>query len=356
MNLLSAKVGDNMKLDERKKKILSSVVEDYIESAEPVGSKTLVEKYHLDYSSATIRNEMKLLEEEGYLEQPHVSAGRIPSTKGYRYYVDNLMKERKLSMVDIDYINNTINGFGDTDAIFEQIADVVSKVLATPTVITKNNTDTVENIKVVKISDKLLLIVLMSKNGTVKDCIAKLTDTVEDNVIDQMTSILNQDLTGTPFSELHLALNNVIKKDLEVFSGVMNDIVNSIRYELSKDLKKLNSGLESILENPDFSDIERVKNFVNMISTQEIIDTALQKSKEDKLSIVIGSENKEVLLNDYTIISLDIERDNKYLGKLSVIGPKRMNYAKTISTLKYIKEKFNTTLTINKDKDDSKGG
>ena len=89
-----------MKLDERKKKILSSVVEDYIESAEPVGSKTLIEKYHLDYSSATIRNEMKLLEEEGYLEQPHVSAGRIPSTKGYRYYVDNLMKERKLSMVD----------------------------------------------------------------------------------------------------------------------------------------------------------------------------------------------------------------------------------------------------------------
>ena len=92
-----------MKLDERKKKILSSVVEDYIESAEPVGSKTLVEKYHLDYSSATIRNEMKLLEEEGYLEQPHVSAGRIPSTKGYRYYVDNLMKERKLSMVDINW-------------------------------------------------------------------------------------------------------------------------------------------------------------------------------------------------------------------------------------------------------------
>ena len=107
---MSAKNGDSMNLDERKKKILSSVVEDYIESAEPVGSKTLVEKYHLDYSSATIRNDMKILEEEGYLEQPHISAGRIPSTKGYRYYVDNLMKERKLSMMDIDYINSTING------------------------------------------------------------------------------------------------------------------------------------------------------------------------------------------------------------------------------------------------------
>ena len=347
-----------MKLDERKKKILSSVVEDYIESAEPVGSKTLVEKYHLDYSSATIRNEMKLLEEEGYLEQPHVSAGRIPSTKGYRYYVDNLMKENKLSMVDIDYINNTINGFGDTDAIIQQVADVVSKILATPTVVTKNNTDTVENIKVVKISDKLLLVVLMSKNGTVKDCFAKLTDTVEDQVIDQMTTILNQNLSGTPFSELHLALNKVIRKDLEVFSEAMGEVVNSIKYEMSKDLKKLNSGMENIFEKPEFSDIEKVKNFVNMISTKEIIDTALSNSKDDKLSIIIGSENKEVLLNDYTIISLDIEKDNKYLGKLSVIGPKRMNYAKTISTLKYIKEKFNSTLMLNNknDNDDSKGG
>ena len=335
-----------MKLDERKKKILSSVVEDYIESAEPVGSKTLVEKYHLDYSSATIRNEMKLLEEEGYLEQPHVSAGRIPSTKGYRYYVDNLMKERKLSMVDINYINSTITGFGDIDDIFEQVADVVSKVLSTPTVITKNNTDTIEKIKVVKISDNLLLIVLMSENGTVKDCIAKLTDTVEDTVIDKMTSILNQNLSGKPLQELHYVLNDVIKKDLQAFSGVMEQIVNSIKYEMSKDMKKLNSCVEKILENPEFSDIETVKNFINMISTKEIIDTALDKSKNNKLSIVIGSENKEVLLNDYTVISLDIEKDNKYLGKLSVIGPKRMNYAKTRSTLKYINEKFNNTLKV----------
>ncbi|MGN1012466.1 MAG: heat-inducible transcriptional repressor HrcA [Clostridia bacterium] len=338
-----------MNLDERKKKILSSVVEDYIESAEPVGSKTLVEKYHLNYSSATIRNDMKILEEEGYLEQPHVSAGRIPSTKGYRYYVDNLMKEKKLSMVDIDYINSTINGFGDVDDIIEQVADVVSKVLSAPTVITKNNTDTIENIKVVKISDNLLLIVLMSKNGTVKDCIAKLTDTVEDTVIDKMTSILNQNLSGTPLQELHYALNNVIKKDLEAFSEVMEQIVNSIKYEMSKNMRKLNSGVEKIFENPEFSDVETVKNFINMISTKEIIDSALDRTRDNKLSIVIGSENKEVLLNDYTVISLDIEKDNKYLGKLSVIGPKRMNYAKTISTLKYINEKFNGILKLNKD-------
>ena len=179
-----------MNLDERKKKILSSVVEDYIVSAEPVGSKTIMEKYNLEYSSATIRNDMKLLEEAGYLEQPHVSAGRIPSTKGYRYYVDNLMKEKKLSMIDINYIDNSITGFGDTEKLFEQAADVVSKILLRPTLLTVKTDDLLENIKIVKISDKVLLIVLMSNNGTIKDCIVKLTDELEESTIEELSNCL----------------------------------------------------------------------------------------------------------------------------------------------------------------------
>ena len=243
-----------MNLDERKKKILSSVVEDYIVSAEPVGSKTLVDKYHLKYSSATIRNEMKLLEEGGYLEQPHVSAGRIPSTKGYRYYVDNLMKDKKLSLVDINYIDNSITGYGDTEKLLEQAADVVSKILLRPTLLTLQNQDLLENIKIVKISDKLLLIVLMSKNGTVKDCFAKITDSVPEKVVDELTGILNKNLVGTPLENLSIALNAVIKKELSAFSFILGQICESIKYELSKDVKKISSNVESILDLPEFSD------------------------------------------------------------------------------------------------------
>ena len=204
-----------MDLDDRKKRILASVVEDYIVSAEPVGSKTLVDKYHLNYSSATIRNDMKLLEEGGYLEQPHISAGRIPSTKGYRYYVDNLMKEKKLSMLDINYIDNTITGFGDSEKLLEQAAEVISKILLRPTLFKYKSHEVLDNIKIVKISDKLLLIVLMSQNGTVKDCIAKLTDTVTDETIDELTKVLNKNLSGTPIENLHIALNQVIEKELK---------------------------------------------------------------------------------------------------------------------------------------------
>lgn len=333
-----------MELDDRKKKILSSVVEDYIVTAEPVGSKTLAEKYNLNYSSATIRNEMKLLEEAGFLEQPHISAGRVPSTKGYRYYVDNLMNDKKLSMLDINYIDNSITGFGDTEKLLEQAADVVSKVLLRPTVLTLKSQDVIENIKIVKISDKLLLVVLMSQNGTVKDCIAKLTDTVEEQTIEELTNVLNKNLKGTPLEKLNIALSTVIANELSNFSSILGEICKSIRYEFDSKNKRLNSNVESILNLPEFSDVEKAKNFVNMLSTKEIVDTVLEEAKSNELGIVIGSESKEILLKDYTIISLDIKSKDTLLGKLSVVSPKRMDYSKTISTLKYINSKFKNLL------------
>lgn len=337
-----------MNLDDRKKKILSSVVEDYIASAEPVGSKTIMERYNLEYSSATIRNDMKLLEENGYLEQPHISAGRIPSTKGYRYYVDNLMKEKKLSMIDINYIDNSITGFGDTEKLFEQAADVVSKILLRPTLLTVKTDDLLENVKIVKISDKVLLVVLMSKNGTVKDCIVKLTDELEESTIEELSTLLNKNLKGTPLEKLNTVLNDIIAKELNSFSFVLDKICESIKYEISKDSKKLSANVGDILELPEFSDIERVKNFVNMLSTKEIIDATLEKAKENQLGIIIGSESKEMLLKDYSIISLDVETEDKHLGKISVVGPKRIDYSKTIATLKYIDNKLKNIFSKSK--------
>lgn len=344
-----------MELDERKKKILSSVVEDYIMSAEPVGSKTIVDKHNLEYSSATIRNEMKLLEEEGYLEQPHISAGRIPSTKGYRYYVDNLMKENELSLVDINYIENNITGFGDTEKLLSEAASVISKLLLRPTVLTvKENSDVLDHIKVLKISDKLLLVVILSKNGTVKDCFAKLTDEVPEEMIKDLTKHLNENLKGTPLEKLQIALNEVISKELKRFGYVLEEICNSIKYEMSKEQNKLNAGMESILELPEFSDIEKAKKFVNVLSTKEIISDVVEKIEDDSLGIIIGSENSEVMLKDYSIISLNIEDEKGKKGKISVISPKRIDYSRTISILKYINNKCKGFFSV-KSKEDIDG-
>ena len=194
----------------------------------------------------------------------------------------------------------------------------------------------------------------MSKNGTVKDCFAKITDSVPEKVVDELTGILNKNLVGTPLENLSIALNAVIKKELSAFSFILGQICESIKYELSKDVKKISSNVESILDLPEFSDIEKVKKFMNILSTKDVIDKTLQNTIDNELGIVIGSESKEVMLKDYSIISLNIETEERKIGKLSVVSPKRLDYSKTISTLKYINNKFKTLIT-NNDKD-KKGG
>jgi len=326
-------------LDDRKKKILASVVEDYITSAEPVGSKTIADKYNLEYSSATIRNEMKLLEEAGFLEQPHVSSGRIPSSKGYRYYVDNLMISQQLSMLDINYINNSITGYGNTEDLFEQVADTVSKILNRPTILTMKNKDVLESIKILKISDKILLVILMSENGTIKDVIAKLTDTIPDDSVRDLSKLLNTNLQGTPIEKLYEVLSSVISKELKIYSNVLEKICEGIKCEISGENKLVSNNLKSILDLPEFADIEKARNFLNMISTKNAVDTVIDEISSKKLGIVIGSENQEIMLKDYSIISLNLTNDDGYMGKISVVSPKRIDYSKTVSTLNYINEK-----------------
>lgn len=342
-----------MNLDERKKKILATVVENYIESAEPVASKTIAEKYEREFSSATIRNEMKQLEEIGFLEQPHISAGRIPSTKGYRYYVDNLMKDNILTMVDIDYINNNIVSYGNAEATLENAASVISKILNLPAVLHIENKDVVENIKILKVSDKILLIVLMSKAGTVKDVIVKITDTVPEDKIDELNKLLNQNLKGTPLETLPNVLSSAINSQLSSFSDILTALAISLNNEIREESNNnVKTDVKSLLDIPEFSDTNKMKELLNILGTKEIINEVMKKIKEDDISIVIGSEHKDVLLKDYSIISLDMENPN-INTKLAVLGPKRTDYAKAIATLKYVNNKLKNIFS---NKEDKKGG
>lgn len=329
-----------MNLDERKKKILATVVENYIESAEPVASKTIAEKYEREFSSATIRNEMKLLEEIGLLEQPHISAGRVPSTKGYRYYVDNLMKEDILTMVEVDYINNNIVSYGDVEATLENAANVISKILKLPAVLHVENRDVIEDIKILKVSEKLLLIVLMSKAGTVKDVIVKITDTVPEDKLDELNKLLNKNLKGTPLETLPDILNSAINDQLSKFSDILSALAISLNYEMKENAtKNIKTDVNSLLDIPEFSDTSKMKELLNILNTKQILNDVMEKIKENDVSIVIGSEHSDVILKDYSIISLDMENPNMNT-KLAVLGPKRTDYSKAIATLKYVNNKL----------------
>lgn len=335
-----------MALDDRKQQILKAVVEDYIMSAEPVGSKALVEKYKLNYSSATIRNDMKLLEEGGYLSQPHVSSGRVPSTKGYRYYVDNLMKEKKLSMVDINYIENSISGFGNYEGLIEEASKVVSKVLNMPTVCSINHEDIIESVKVVNISDRILMVVLVSKSGSVKDCIVKINEKISEDMMQQMNTVLNQNLKDTPYQKICDVLNSLIEREVSIYKSVIDDITKTVKQEvINKNNIKVNSEtVPALLDMPEFEDISKARNLINLLSARDVLDITLKKVPSNDLSVVIGNEIEEVVLKDYTIVSLNIKSKDETVGKIGVIAPKRIDYSKTISTLKYIDKKLKEIL------------
>ena len=340
-----------MNLDERKRKILATVVENYIESAEPVASKTIADKYEREFSSATIRNEMKQLEDIGLLEQPHISAGRVPSTMGYRYYVDNLMKENILTMVEVDYINNNIISYGDAEATLENAANVISKILKLPAVLHIENKDVIENIRILKVSEKILLIVLMSKAGTVKDVIVKITDTVPEEKLDELNKVLNKNLKGTPLETLPDILNSAISSQLSKFSDILSALALSLNYEMKeKSNKNVKTDVNSLLEIPEFADTNKMKELLNILNTKQIINDVMEKIKENEISIVIGSEHKDVVLKDYSIISLDMENTNMNT-KLAVLGPKRTDYAKAIATLKYVNNKLKNIFSQNQEED-----
>lgn len=343
-----------MNLDERKKRILSSIVEDYIISAEPVGSKLIAEKYEKEYSSATIRNDMKLLENNGYLEQPHVSSGRVPSTKGYRYYVDNLMQNNTLTMVDIDYINNNIVSYGNVEATLENAATVISKVLNLPTMSHLKNTDTVENVKILKISEKILLIILMSKTGRVKDVIVKITDSFSKYKMDELSKVLNQNLKGTPLENLSQVLGKAIGTELEKFSEVLTAIENAMKYEVIEENSNFKTDIASLIERPEFSKAENIKKLFNVINTKDIIKEAIEKIKSEQVSVVIGNESEEFLLKDYSIISLDLNDNtpDAFDASISVIGPKRVDYSKAIAIFKLAGDRLKNILSNNKEREE----
>ena len=341
-----------MNLDERKKKILATVVENYIESAEPVASKTIAEKYEREFSSATIRNEMKQLEEIGLLEQPHISAGRVPSTKGYRYYVDNIMKDNTLTMVDIDYINNNIVSYGSAQATLENAANVISKVLKLPTLLHIEDKDVIENVKILKVSDKVLLIVLMSKSGAVKDVIIKITDSVPEDKLDELNKVLNQNLKGTPLENLPNILSSAISEQLSKFSDILNALALSINYEIKENVtSNVKTDVKSLLDIPEFSDTNKMKELLNILNTKEIILEVMEKIEENDISIVIGSEHHDLLLKDYSIVSLDIENPGVNT-KLAVLGPKRTDYSKAVATLKYVNNKLKNLFSKDENEED----
>lgn len=347
-----------MLLDERKKKILEAVIEEYNLTAEPVGSTKLASDYNLGLSSATIRNEMASLEELGYLDKPHTSAGRVPSSKGYRLYVDNIMKEKSLTVKEKSLIDNVIrNDILKFDSLMQEASNILSKLTNYASIAIEPELDNceVEEIKLVKLGHDRLMIVILANNGIIKESIVKYDEEIPEQNIEIFNNYLNYKLQGRNFKEIYdnvdeyvgHELENINEKIVPLFAELNNLLIN-------KNAKVHMEGATKLLDLPELKKTDTLKNFLNIIETQDAIKEIARSGYDGNINVYIGSECAFEDLKDFTIITYKQSINDKDVGTIGLIGPKRMDYKTVIPMIKYIGDTIQEKMKQGGEDDDRK--
>ena len=334
-------------LDNRKKKILELIINEYITRIEPVSSNTIITRYDLDISSATVRNDMMALEKLGYLEKTHLSSGRIPSNKGYEFYISNLLDDKKLDIDEIKYINSKLK-----DNIFEieELTKIATNTISEVTHYTAISiAPTIDNqiiqeIKFMLLGNRMLMAVILTKDGMIKETIIKFNDDISQDQVDVLTVFFNNKLRGRPLSLINVPLEKYIIDEMNVKASVIKPIAKKLTQFINKSDKLYYKGADHLLDNPEFRSNELAKKFYGILDNEEkivnLLSSGIDSSFEtDDFKIYIG--NLENGLKDLSIIAFKNEINGKDMGTIGIIGPTRMNYSKVISVLKYINKKLN---------------
>ena len=301
-------------LDNRKKKILQAIVEEYIETAEPVSSKSIVEKHGIDYSSATIRNDMAELEKISLLDKPHTSAGRIPSAQGYRYYVDELLNYNDISMQEIKYIQT-------------QLATKVNQIED----LTKIATSTLSEIT------------HYTSVGIGPRVASQNIEEVTQEQVDTITYLFNNKLKGKPLTQIDKPMEEYMHSEMSSVLNVVKPVLEQLNKAINEDAPIYMEGANKSFDLPEFKSLDIAKNFVNILDTdktKQMIDVLNSDDNQDEINVYIGDENVDEALKDFSIITFKHKEEGKDLGTIAIIGPTRMDYSKVISAMKYISKKL----------------
>lgn len=331
-------------LNDRKKQILQAVIEEYISAAEPVSSGTIVEKYNLGFSSATIRNDMADLEHEGYLEKPHTSAGRIPSVKGYRFYVDELLNDENISLEEIQYIKENLQTkVNEIEDLTKITTNTISEMTHYTTVAIGPDSinNIIKDIKFILLGERLLMAVILTENGAVKETIIKYDEDVSQNQINDLNVTFNNKLRGKPLEKIDKPMEEYILSTMESQVGVIKPIIQQLNRSLEETNKIYLEGASKVFDFPEFKKIDTAKNFLSILDTKEEMLEIFNSGLAKDINVYIGDENENEDLKDLSVITFKHRIGNQDLGTIGIIGPKRMNYSKVISIMKYISKKLN---------------
>lgn len=335
-------------LDDRKLKILYAIIDSYINTSEPIGSRTISKQYNIGISSATVRNEMSDLEELGFLNKAYSSSGRIPSEKAYRHYVNYLLSshfdEISNNVYRLDIFDKFLN---EKNKIFKESAKIISEMTdyITATMITDYMDCTLKSIDVIEISNGLYVLVLVFDNGKVINTMFNSKVYLDNSLMQELIYYLKKYLLGTKVSDLRDKLDylkSTFINKIPVISEI-SDLINEELLKVEESDIKL-EGISNIFKFPEYQDMNKAKEFINFLENKNELESLFLDCDSDKLCVRIGSENHKDFLNGNTIVATSYDLGNGLKGKIAVIGPTRMDYEKIIKTMLSLNYRINDIL------------
>ena len=330
-----------MQLDERKTKILYAIIQTYLETGEPVGSRTISKYADLNLSSATIRNEMSDLEEMGYILQPHTSAGRIPSDAGYRFYVDQLMADKEREVTEMKEL--MIQKKDKMDLVLKQVARVLANNTNYATMITspQYQRTKLKFIQLSVISDHQMLAVVVTEGNVVKNKMIHMDHQLDNETVLKLNILLNTSLNGLTVEQINLGTIAKLKEQAGIHSEVVNSVLDAVAEAIRMDDEELEiytSGATNIFKYPELSDSTRASELIHAFEEKKqlanLVAGAMESEENTGIQVYIGNESPVKTMKDCSVVTATYELGGGMKGTIGIIGPKRMDYDKVVSALK----------------------
>lgn len=327
-----------MELDKRKQKILEAIIHNYMESGEPVGSRTVSKYTDLNLSSATIRNEMADLEEMGYIVQPHTSAGRIPSDRAYRLYVDTVLKKKEKEVDDMKGV--LIEKADKIDLLLKQVARLLAENTNYTTMVSKPKYEhqKIKFIQLNKISDIQILVIVVLDNNHVNNKFINLAAPIDDNIVSQLNFIINAALNGLDVTEINMAIIQDIKEKAGEYGELASSILDCIGEAMSDEETSeiYTSGATNILKYPELSDKEKMAELLTTFEEKQRLEAWVNDEsdpEEHGIQVYIGDESPVEAMKNCSVVTATYKIREGVYGKIGIVGPKRMDYEKVVGTL-----------------------
>ncbi len=338
-----------MELDARKLRILQAIIDDYIMTASPVGSRTIAKRTGIGLSPATIRNEMADLEEMGFLDQPHTSAGRVPSERAYRLYVNNIMQRAKLTEAEVRYIRDHYSRrLDEVDEVVKQTAWVLSSLTKYTSMVLAPQLHAVKlkYIHLVPVAEDKALAIIVTDAGMTRDSIIRIPAGISAGMLERLGRLLTARFANCRLDEITLAQFNGISGEVAEQRAFLDAMLRSVRKSMEADGRSVElSGAMNILNYPEYSDMDRARALLTAIEEKDILYRMLHEATNVEFSVRIGSENEDESMQDCSVVTATYKIGSNPIGSFGIIGPTRMDYARVLAVLGQIGRSLSEVLT-----------